>query len=182
MLSIIDTLLDDSITDSTRQKVKDTLTEVCKLAIKALEQQPSEDCISRQAVLDVINFEDKWLFDAKSHNADTHIAFSGLESRVKALPSVHPKYTDEEIDKIQAVEQAYVDKMVELAVEETKRPKGKWIEVEVRNVYATLKCSVCDRVIEPIFTFGEYSYEDIKRFYPYCHCGAEMSGGGEDET
>ncbi len=66
---------------------------------KALEAQPCEDCISRQAVLDVINFEDKWLFDAKSHNADTHIAFSGLESRVKALPSVTPQ-----------------------------RPKGKWIE------------------------------------------------------
>jgi hypothetical protein len=61
------------------------------LAIKALEQQPSDDCISRQAVLDIINFEDKWLYDAKSHNADTKIAFSGLESRVKALPSVTPK-------------------------------------------------------------------------------------------
>jgi hypothetical protein len=60
------------------------------LAIKALEQQPSDDCISRQAVLDIINFEDKWLYDAKSHNADTKIAFSGLESRVKALPSVTP--------------------------------------------------------------------------------------------
>lgn len=62
-----------------------------------------------------------------------------------------------------------------------QRPKGKWIEVDVRNCHATLKCSVCDRVITPTFTFGEYSYEDIKTFYPYCHCGAEMSGGGEDE-
>lgn len=43
MLFIIDTLLDDAITDSTRQKVKDNLTEVCQLAIKALEQQPCED-------------------------------------------------------------------------------------------------------------------------------------------
>lgn len=55
-----------------------------------------------------------------------------------------------------------------------ERPKGKWIEVDVRNCHATLKCSVCDRVIEPTFNFGEYSYEDIKTFYPYCHCGAEM--------
>lgn len=37
MLFIIDTLLDDAITDSTRQKVKDNLTEVCQLAIKALD-------------------------------------------------------------------------------------------------------------------------------------------------
>lgn len=55
-----------------------------------------------------------------------------------------------------------------------ERPKGKWIKVDVRNCHATLKCSVCDRVIEPSFNFGEYSYEDIKTFYPYCHCGADM--------
>lgn len=55
-----------------------------------------------------------------------------------------------------------------------ERPKGEWIEVDVRNCHATLKCSVCDRVIEPTFNFGEYSYEDIKTFYPYCHCGADM--------
>ena len=39
------------------------------------KQQPSEDCISRQAVLDIITFEDKWLFDTNGHNANTHIAF-----------------------------------------------------------------------------------------------------------
>lgn len=49
------------------------------------------DAISRQAVLDIITFEDKWLFDANGHNANTHIAFSGLESRIKALPSVTPQ-------------------------------------------------------------------------------------------
>ena len=103
----------------------DEVAEALEMVIKALEQQPCEDCISRQAVLDVINFEDEWLFDANGHNANTHIAFSGLESRVKALPSVTPKYTDEEIDKAQAVEQAYVDKMVELAVEESRQ---KWLE------------------------------------------------------
>lgn len=55
-----------------------------------------EDCISRQAVLDIINFEDEWLHDANSHNADTKIAFNGLESRVKELPSVPPKIESEE--------------------------------------------------------------------------------------
>lgn len=64
-------------------------------AIKALEQEPCEDCISRQDVIDIINFEDKWLFDAKSHNADTKIAFSGLKSKVKDLPSVAPKAESE---------------------------------------------------------------------------------------
>lgn len=36
---IIDTLLDEAITDSTRQKVKDKLTEFCQLAINALGQR-----------------------------------------------------------------------------------------------------------------------------------------------
>lgn len=72
--------------------------EALDLAIKALEQT-SEDYISRQAVIDIINFEDKWLFDANGHNANTKIAFSGLESRVKALPSVPPKQREDSNDK-----------------------------------------------------------------------------------
>lgn len=52
------------------------------------EQQPCEDAISREAVIDIIDFEDKWLHDASGHNANTKIAFSGLKSKVKALPSV----------------------------------------------------------------------------------------------
>ena len=58
--------------------------------LKAYREQGG-DAISRQTVLDIITFEDKWLFDANGHNANTHIAFSGLESRVKALSSVTPQ-------------------------------------------------------------------------------------------
>lgn len=60
---------------------------------------------------------------------------SGLISDIKHLPSVHPKYTDEEIDKAQAVEQAYVDKMVELAVEESRK---KWL-----NSFDTSSATKC---------------------------------------
>jgi hypothetical protein len=159
-------------------------------AIQALEAQPNSneffnfdapmvkksDAVSRQAVLNGLANIAK----AKAKSDAQKALMGRVMFFTEQLPSVTPKYTDEEIDKIQELEQAYVDKMVELAVEETKRPKGKWIEVEVRNVYATLKCSVCGRVIEPIFDFRKYSYEEIKRLYPYCHCGAEMSGGGEE--
>lgn len=51
-------------------------------------QNTCEDAISRQAVFDIINFENKWLLDAKGHNADTGIAFSGMKSRIADLPSV----------------------------------------------------------------------------------------------
>ena len=64
--------------------------EAMRAIANGSQQESCGDAISRQAVLDIIAFEDKWLFDANGHNANTHIAFSGLESRVKALPSVTP--------------------------------------------------------------------------------------------
>lgn len=52
------------------------------------EQEPCEDVISRRAVLDIVKFEENWLFDAKSNNADTDIAFSGIRTQVAKLSSV----------------------------------------------------------------------------------------------
>lgn len=49
-------------------------------------QESCEDCVSRQAVLDIVRFEDKWLSDTKSDNADTRIAFTGIKSKVAGLP------------------------------------------------------------------------------------------------
>ena len=170
--------------------------------LEALEQQPCEDCISREAVIKTI----KWWFDKIELNPDILIdsiimlpsvipqtACEDVVSRklaiehikccceddglycaddgkiiiniIKALPPVKPKYTNEEIDKIQEIEQAYVDKMVELAVKETERPKGKWIDD-----CGGVKCSCCG-----------YSIDDDHYAKAYCtNCGAEMSGGRED--
>jgi hypothetical protein len=96
-----------------------------EMAINALEREPCEDCISRQAVLDIITFEDKWLFDANGHNANTHIAFSGLESRIKALPPVTPQHTDAEIQKMQEMEQAEIEKAYNMGVSEKETVLGK---------------------------------------------------------
>ena len=54
------------------------------------KQQPCEDAISRQRVLEIINFEDNWLFDAKSHNTDTQTAFSTIKLKISELPSIQP--------------------------------------------------------------------------------------------
>lgn len=127
--------------------------EAYKMAIQALEAQSCEDCISRQKALDC--FE----------QTNTR---QGAKYAIETLPSVTPKYTDEEIDKAQAVEQAYVDKMVELAVAETKRPKGKWIEIEIDAGEFIYKCTKCGmRVINP---------------YKYCPMCGSYNGGGEDEV
>lgn len=131
----------------------DEVAEALETAIKDLEQQPT-DAVSRSELQKTMDSLPLFRFVNNDHEeADDYYNCESVDMVIRNLPSVTPQ-----------------------------RPKGKWIEVEVRNVYATLKCSVCGRVIEPIFDFCKYSYEDIKRSYPYCHCGAEMSGGGEDEV
>lgn len=144
------------------------------MAIKALEQQLSEDCISRQAVIDHI-CEDKECYKEECKGRTLKRCYD--LQWVFDLPSVKPKYTDEEIDKAQAVEQAYVDKMVELAVAETKRPKGKWV---LSGGY--WRCSRCKE--KALLKFDK-SNGGCKEYMPiksnYCpNCGAEMSGGGEE--
>ena len=49
--------------------------EALDMAIKALEQQPCEDCVSRQAVIDLINAD--WKYE-------------GLELSINELPPVTP--------------------------------------------------------------------------------------------
>jgi len=51
------------------------VAQAIEIAIKALEQQPCDDCISRQAVLDIL-----------SHYAHNF----GADNEIKALPSVTP--------------------------------------------------------------------------------------------
>lgn len=69
-------------------------TEIITNAMKQLPSvnpQPCDDAISRKAVFNAIEREDKWLLAAKGHNGLTEIAFSGLKARIDALPSVTQK-------------------------------------------------------------------------------------------
>ena len=50
-------------------------------------QAQGEQLISKRAVLDAMNFEDIWLADAKSHNSNTKIAFSGIYHSINKLPT-----------------------------------------------------------------------------------------------
>lgn len=144
-------------------------------AIKALEQQPT-DAVSRSELQKTMDSLPLFRFVNNDHEeADDYYNCESVDMVIRNLPSVTPKYTDEEIDKAQAVEQAYVDKMVELAVAESKRPKGKWIEVlEHRDEFGSTwhyECSEC----------RGRSYKGFEPLEKYCpNCGAEM--GGADET
>lgn len=146
---------------------REKLHEALDKAIKALEQQPCDDCISREHAKQFLYYEIERLHDDGLYDCFARI----IDDMYNELPSVIPKYTDEEIDKIQAVEQAYVDKMVELAVEETKRPKGKWIEYKVDIAPHPLHCSLCG------FSNHHISNRYMREFRRCPNCGAEMEEG-----
>ena len=121
---------------------KEDYTDV---AIQALEQE-CEDAVSRQEVLDIVKFEENWLFDAKSNNADTNIAFSGIRTQVAKLSPVTPA-----------------------------RKKGKWINTDVtilnRQGYLAHEviCSECDGI--SYFRSMGNKYIGAN----YCpNCGAKM--------
>lgn len=88
------------------------------VAIQALEQE-CDDAVSRQAVLDIVRFEENWLSDAKSNNADTNIAFSGIRTQVAKLSPVTPA-----------------------------PKKGKWIFRGSYDEEGTLYCSNCKKEID----------------------------------
>lgn len=87
------------------------------MAIKALEQQPCDDCISRQAAIDLADElkddlpDDDRLSDmVMSHNE----GILEYQTKLSLLPSVTPKFTDTEIQKMQELEQVQLEKAYEL--------------------------------------------------------------------
>ena len=153
------------------------------IAIQALEQ--CEDAVSRQAVLDIVKFEENWLSDAKSNNADTDIAFSGIRTQVAKLSPVTKALEPCEdcisreaaLDKkwdvpyegkyIQVVD---VGDIKELPPVTPARKKGKWINRSSTSScgirYVASECSCCHKK-----TF----FDCDQLVYRYCpNCGSEM--------
>lgn len=137
--------------------------EACDMAIKALEKEPCEDCISRQAVIDALR-------DAENHAFNTY--YKGLVKAHKiivGLPSVIPHYTEAEIQKMQEMEQAEIQKAYELG--KAEQPKiGRWIE-DAKTYYEELKKRglVVDEYT-PYFTD-----DNETQFFKHCpNCGAKM--------
>lgn len=135
--------------------------EAIDKAIQTLEQQPCDDAVSRKFVGIVISYPQFCVYE-----------------EYKGKPYFSIKYTEngQEFIGFGTYKLEVLSEYLRNYFLTPQRKHGKWIEVDICNCHATLKCSVCDRVIEPTFTFDEYSYEDIKEFYPFCHCGADMRG------
>ena len=80
----------EPVTKEQRKLIDDTFY----MAIKALEQEPCDDCVSRQAVIEQIKAN-------YLASEDIISLANGLEDSVKTLPSVYPQNTDV-LDEIRA--------------------------------------------------------------------------------
>lgn len=87
--------------------------EALDLAIKALEQQPCEDCISRERLLARIDEERKHLLDLKMDGAE-HIIVHHARRIIEDMPSVTPQ-----------------------------PKRGKWIPHIVNDKYESIDRDVC---------------------------------------
>lgn len=69
------------------KKSRVTWSDITQCEFYEALQAQGEQLISKRAVLDAVEFEDRWLFDAKSHNPNTKIAFSGIYHSINKLPT-----------------------------------------------------------------------------------------------
>lgn len=76
-------------------------------------QEPCEDAISRRTVQDYIaKYLSQYLYN------DVREAVEVIEEYIGELPSVKPQYTDAEIQKMQELEQAEIEKAYEIGKDE----------------------------------------------------------------
>lgn len=83
------------------------------------EQEPCDDCISRQAALEIIKnlYPDMPVMDimgARRKWRKKYAPYIACENAIEQLPSVTPQYTEAEIQKMQELEQAEIQKAYEL--------------------------------------------------------------------
>lgn len=121
------------------------------MAIKALEQELCDDCISRQAVLD---YAKDTCLDLDSFD-DTEV----FCDEIKLLPSVSPQEPCSNCCNGNQIEKAKLCQKSYLAGMEHKPKTGQWIDD-----CGGAKCSCCGYCID------DYYY--VKTYCP--NCGAKM--------
>lgn len=95
--------------------------EAVKKAIKALEQEPCDDAISRQAAIDAC---------LSGWNKD----YKEIVEEIRTLPPVTPQYTEAEIQKMQELEFAEIQKAYEIGKAENIEVLDK-IKAEIVHLH-----------------------------------------------
>ena len=136
------------------------------------------DLIDRQAAIDAVHKSIFDFFDICDDDEESPMTYQdeklleinkAITLRIKQLPSAQSSYTDEQIQKMQELEQAELEKAFELGREEGRKeaqPKmGKWIkggeQPYFRKHFDIVVCAICNKR-------GEHRWN----FCP--NCGADM--------
>lgn len=147
-------------------------------------EEPCENCISRQATIDALwkalfEYEDKTekqfleseeldVYDWFQHRIFVQNMSDIDRQTILNMPSVTPKYTEAKIQKIQEMEQAEIEKAYELGKAEQQKT-GHWEKVNTAREYNSdaYECSECKYII--------WTYKDADRKWNYCpSCGCRM--------
>lgn len=132
------------------------------------EQESCEDAISRREAIKKITYNGKGecIPDYDCDNFPVQIAMKTVKKILRELPPVRPQYTDAEIQKMQDLEFAEIQRAYELGKAEQQK-MGQWIVKSDKFVEWGV-CSLCK----------ENSYEPFayaKRHFKYCpQCGSKM--------
>ena len=168
------------------------LEDALKMAIKALEQQPSEDAVSRTEAIDKLTKFYNMVLDDNG----TKLNIRDIVGTLERLPSVTPKPSEDCISRESVLK--FIDKMpseltsdgrrmirrraLEEYISDTlpsvtpQRDVGKWIKVyPLGKDYEAYMCSKC-KTGDWDITIGEY------KFCPYCGQKKEGVEDGEDSA
>ena len=136
------------------------------------EQEVCEDYISRQAALDAVRKNTFRLTFAEEQGCKDHVAWSAeavysdaIKGALLELPPVTPQHTEAEIQKMQEMEQAEIEKAYEMGKEE----QGHWVNGEY--------CSECGCDIPANIIDWRWQKDMDAKYCP--NCGIKMAKSEE---
>jgi len=137
-------LLYDIQTDAVYNVLSDE-KEALEMAIKALEKQPCDDCISREATIEAISKKYIGGKGAMKNAPINDLYADGLEEAVDAvwdMPSVTPE-----------------------------AKTGRWVAQDIHNCHTDFKCSACGYIHSFMHLYGKPTADYT--YCP--NCGARMA-------
>lgn len=125
------------------------MEKACRVAIKALKQEPCEDCISRIEAINAISHAEV------SFQVESELNFENYKREVQEIAD--------------GILKGQVKALSDLPSVQPIKPKGEWIDNHSRDFTRTMVCSICKN--EAISNEWDYV---LTKFCP--NCGSDMRG------
>ena len=162
---------------SIENRVRHAFNQGYEMGLKE-RKNTCEDAISRQEAVEAFQ-----MFREYESNRSNKGWVNRIETVLNQLPSVNPQHTEAEIQKMQELEQAEIQKAYELG--KAVQPKtGHWI-MPVQDdgmsdpIYYQVRCSKCGFDLDPQTWHMELHQYGADKYCP--KCGAKMVEPREGE-